>query len=184
MLTAETLAVQNRTYVASADPIAAGEFDLSDYSFQGSHFGCLLKGYSPSPSVKESMFAVGDGLQMGRIDTSLLSTTVMDDQPLGDRTVDSFIGDPVSPPKVGSLPVTEFGYETLPDETGWLETPVFFNPCLGKPPMVAEKITKGLACNPAASGMAPRSDGRGISAPTETKTVAHNVESYHSGRCF
>ena len=180
----ESLSVQDRTHIASADAVTLSKFDLSDYAFQGADFGCLLKGDPSGPSVKESMFSVGKCFEMGGIDAILLSTTVMDDQVVRDRPIGTFVGHSVSTLVVGGLSVSVSSDESLPNLAGSSKTSVLLNPCLGKPPVVAEEVTKGLACNPAASGMAPRSDGRGISAPTETEAVAHNVEFYHSGRCL
>lgn len=172
----ETFPIQDQANVATADAVTSGEFDLSDYSFQGADFFGFFESDPSRSAMTESVFSVSDRDEMVGIDAGFLFAEMMDDEFIGEMTASIDESHAMRESPFCDLSVAPKVDESLPHVTRGFVSHVLHNPRLGLPGVVSEKVTKGLTGNPASCGMSPRSDVRGVSAPTLAQAVAHIVE--------
>jgi hypothetical protein len=175
-MSAQATSVEYQSDVAATDPVAFSQLDLRDDAFQGAYL-CGLPQCDPAcTSMSEGVAAMRLGPEMIHSDAVLLLAPMVDHESVGDGAMNELVGHPMCSFTVGGLPVSPWGDEALPDVTWGIESPVLGEPRLGQASVVALQKSEGLPRNPSASGVCPGSDGRGISAPTLTKVIAHNVE--------
>lgn len=173
-MSGQASSVEYQPNVATTDAIAFGQFDLRDDASEGADFFGLPHRDLPSPSMSEHVAAIRLGPEVIHSDAVLLFAPMVDHQPVGNGSVDFFVGGSMSALAISGLPVSLWCEEALPDVTWGIESPVHFGPRLRQTSVMAEEKTEGLPRNPSSCGMSPGSDGRGISAPTFAKAVIHN----------